>query len=110
MVYHLIKVSTGGITFGDFMDFLSVISKGSQRDKVITDLSKETKLSADRLGLYLYWHRRVKVWGSSVVATSELCIVYFSILTTIVLQILWTFNFYDVNRDGCISRDEMMKV
>ena len=25
-------------------------------------------------------------------------------------QIIWTFNFYDVNRDGCISRDEMMKV
>jgi len=51
------KDNTGGITFGDFMDFLSVISKGSQRDKII-----------------------------------------------------WTFNFYDVNRDGCISRDEMMKV
>jgi len=49
--------NTGGITFGDFMDFLSVLSKGSQRDKI-----------------------------------------------------LWTFNFYDVNRDGCISRDEMMKV
>ena len=29
-----IKVPTGGITFGDFMDFLSVLSKGSQRDKV----------------------------------------------------------------------------
>ena len=29
-----IKVSAGGITFGDFMDFLSVLSKGSQRDKV----------------------------------------------------------------------------
>ena len=26
--------SPGGITFGDFMDFLSVLSKGSQRDKV----------------------------------------------------------------------------
>lgn len=49
--------NTGGITFGDFMDFLSVLSKGSQRDKI-----------------------------------------------------LWTFHFYDVNRDGCISRDEMMKV
>jgi len=51
------RENKGGITFGDFMDFLSVISKGSQRDKI-----------------------------------------------------LWTFNFYDVNRDGCISRDEMMKV
>ena len=34
----------------------------------------------------------------------------FLLLINIVLQILWTFNFYDVNRDGCISRDEMMKV
>ena len=74
MVYHLIKVSTGGITFGDFMDFLSVLSKGSQRDKVTRDLSKERKFSADRLGLY-YWHGRVKVWTGevlgSVVATSD---------------------------------------
>ena len=39
------------------MDFLSVLSKGSERDKI-----------------------------------------------------LWTFQFYDVNSDGCISRDEMIKV
>lgn len=51
------KQKTGGITFGDFMDFLSVLSKGSERDKI-----------------------------------------------------LWTFQFYDVNSDGCISRDEMIKV
>ena len=74
MVYHLIKVSTGGITFGDFMDFLSVISKGSQRDKVTRDLSKETKLCVDGLGLY--WHRTVKVWTEEVLgsgfATPEL--------------------------------------
>ena len=25
-------------------------------------------------------------------------------------RILWSFEFYDVNRDGVISRDEMMKV
>ena len=51
------KQRTGGITFGDFMAFLSTLSKGSARDKM-----------------------------------------------------LWTFHFYDVNSDGCISRDEMMKV
>ena len=32
--YHQHHHHSGGITFGDFMDFLSVISKGSQRDKV----------------------------------------------------------------------------
>ena len=60
------------------MDFLSVISKGSQRDKVTRDLSKETKLCVDGLGLY--WHRTVKVWTEEVlgsgVATSELCILF----------------------------------
>lgn len=48
---------TGGITFGDFMEFLSVISKGTVRDKL---------------------------W--------------------------WTFNFYDVDHDGVISKEEMLKV
>merc|ERR1719510_2465891 len=48
---------TGGITFVDFMEFLSVISKGTVRDKL-----------------------------------------------------LWTFTFYDVDRDGVISKDEMLKV
>ncbi len=48
---------TGGITFGDFMDFLSVICKGSEEDKL-----------------------------------------------------LWAFEFYDTNRDGVISREEMLKV
>ena len=48
---------TGGITFGDFMDFLSTLTKGSEQE-----------------------------------------------------NILWSFQFYDVNRDGIISRDEMIKV
>ena len=48
---------TGGITFGDFMDFLSTLTKGSEQEKI-----------------------------------------------------LWSFQFYDVNRDGIISRDEMIKV
>jgi len=48
---------TGGITFGDFMHFLSIISKGSEREKI-----------------------------------------------------LWSFHFYDVNKDGMISKDEWMKV
>jgi len=48
---------TGGITFGDFMEFLSVISKGTIKDKL-----------------------------------------------------MWTFTFYDVDHDGVISRDEMLKV
>jgi len=48
---------TGGITFGDFMEFLSVISKGSTRDKL-----------------------------------------------------LWAFTFYDVDNDGVISQEEMLKV
>ncbi len=48
---------TGGITFGDFMEFLSIICKGSEEDKL-----------------------------------------------------LWTFEFYDTNRDGVISREEMFKV
>ena len=51
------KEKTGGITFGDFMDFLSIISKGSPREKI-----------------------------------------------------LWSFHFYDVNRDGQISKEEMVKV
>lgn len=48
---------TGGITFGDFMEFLSVICKGSTQDKL-----------------------------------------------------LWAFRFYDVDRDGVISKEEMLKV
>ena len=51
------REQTGGITFGDFMDFLSVLTKGSQQEKI-----------------------------------------------------LWSFQFYDVNNDGIISRDEMIKV
>ncbi len=47
---------TGGITFGDFMEFLSVITKGSTEDKL-----------------------------------------------------LWAFTFYDVNHDGVISKEEMLK-
>ena len=48
---------TGGITFGDFMDFLSVLTRGSTQDKI-----------------------------------------------------LWSFEFYDINRDGVISTDEISKV
>lgn len=51
------REGTGGITFGDFMEFLSVISKGTTRDKL-----------------------------------------------------LWAFTFYDVDHDGVISREEMVKV
>jgi Ca2+-binding EF-hand superfamily protein len=57
MTVPTLRYRAGGITFGDFMEFLSMLSKGSERDKI-----------------------------------------------------LWTFHFYDVNSDGCISRDEMMKV
>jgi len=51
------RENTGGITFGDFMEFLSVISKGTAHDKI-----------------------------------------------------LWAFTFYDQDRDGVISKDEMIKV
>ena len=58
LVFRSIDVErTGGITFGDFMGFLSVLTKGSTMDKM-----------------------------------------------------LWSFDFYDINKDGVISRDEMMKV
>ena len=58
LVFHSIDTEdTGGITFGDFMEFLSVISKGSAEEKI-----------------------------------------------------LWSFHFYDADRDGAISREEMMKV
>ena len=55
--YYSFRERTGGITFGDFMEFLSVISKGSTEDKL-----------------------------------------------------LWAFTFYDVNHDGVISKEEMLKV
>ena len=58
LVFHSMdREDTGGITFGDFMEFLSVISKGSADEKI-----------------------------------------------------LWSFHFYDADRDGAISREEMMKV
>merc|ERR1711892_57864 len=58
LVFHSIdREDTGGITFGDFMEFLSVISKGSTEEKI-----------------------------------------------------LWSFHFFDADRDGCISREEMVKV
>ena len=50
------REKTGGITFGDFMEFLSVISKGQTQDKL-----------------------------------------------------LWAFAFYDLDNDGVISREEMIK-
>ena len=53
----IVRDRTGGITFGDFMEFLSVITKGTTEDK---------------------------------------------------LQ--WAFTFYDVNHDGVISREELIKV
>jgi len=57
LVFHSIdREDTGGITFGDFMEFLSVISKGSAEEKI-----------------------------------------------------LWSSHFYDADRDGAISREEMMK-
>merc|ERR1711892_75110 len=57
LVFHSIdREDTGGITFGDFMEFLSVISKGSAEEKI-----------------------------------------------------LWSFHFYDADRDGAISKEEMMK-
>ena len=33
--FLLFREKTGGITFGDFMEFLSVISKGSNQDKLL---------------------------------------------------------------------------
>lgn len=58
LVFNTIdRENTGGITFGDFMDFLSTLSKGSAQEKIY-----------------------------------------------------WSFKFYDVNKDGIISRDEMIKV
>ena len=57
MKFYSYRDKTGGITFGDFMEFLSVISKGTIKDKL-----------------------------------------------------MWTFTFYDVDHDGVISRDEMLKV
>ena len=51
------ELDFGGITFGDFMDFLSSLSKGSEEEKI-----------------------------------------------------MWSFRFYDINKDGIISRDEMIKV
>jgi len=53
----MIREKTGGITFGDFMEFLSVISKGTTQDKLS-----------------------------------------------------WAFTFYDVDNDGVISKEEMLKV
>lgn len=48
---------TGTVTFGEFLEFLSVLSKGTVEEKM-----------------------------------------------------KWSFNFYDVNKDGVISREEMFKV
>ena len=48
---------TGTVTFGEFLEFLSVLSKGSVEEKM-----------------------------------------------------MWSFSFYDVNKDGVISREEMFKV
>ena len=57
LIHLHFRENTGGITFGDFMNFLSTLSKGTLQEKIY-----------------------------------------------------WSFRFYDVNKDGIISRDEMMKV
>lgn len=51
------KEDTGGITFGDFMEFLSIMSKGTTQEKI-----------------------------------------------------LWSFDFFDIDRNGYIERQEMIKV
>jgi len=51
------KEETGGITFGDFMEFLSIMSKGTTQEKI-----------------------------------------------------LWSFDFFDIDRNGYIERQEMIKV
>lgn len=51
------KEETGGITFGDFMEFLSIMSKGTTQEKI-----------------------------------------------------LWSFDFFDIDRNGYIERQEMVKV
>ena len=56
-LFYIFRERTGGITFGDFMEFLSVISKGTTMDKLS-----------------------------------------------------WAFTFYDVDNDGYISKEEMLKV
>ena len=48
---------SGGITFGDFMEFLSIMSKGTTQEKI-----------------------------------------------------LWSFDFFDIDRNGYIERQEMIKV
>ena len=50
-------IFTGGITFGDFMEFLSIMSKGTTQEKI-----------------------------------------------------LWSFDFFDIDRNGYIERQEMIKV
>ncbi len=57
LLYLNLREKTGGITFGDFMQFLSLINKGTTHEKLS-----------------------------------------------------WAFNFYDVNNDGIISKDELLKV
>ena len=84
------------------MDFLSVISKGSQRDKVWIPVT--TLFVCVTTG----WYYIGKGGGSFDKRNFFLLTKNYSQDDSI--QIIWTFNFYDVNRDGCISRDEMMKV
>ena len=35
ILYFYFREKTGGITFGDFMEFLSVITKGTSQDKLL---------------------------------------------------------------------------
>ena len=84
------------------MDFLSVISKGSQRDKVWI---RVTILFVWQLGGIVLAKE-----GGSFDKRNFFLLTKKLFNQDFCPQIIWTFNFYDVNRDGCISRDEMMKV
>lgn len=95
------KEDTGGITFGDFMDFLSIMSKGTTQEKVLWSFDF---LDIDRNG-YIEKQEMTKV----VEAIYEMVLPGNSIPHSEILrQADLQFRKLDQDQDGIVSKEEFI--
>jgi len=96
------KDETGGITFGDFMEFLSVISKGTTQEKIMWSFEF---LDLDKNG-YIEKQEMLKVLEAvyeMVLPGNNIC------HSDIVQQADCQFQKMDLDRDGLVSRQEFLQ-
>jgi len=94
------KEDTGGITFGDFMEFLSVMSKGTTQEKVLWSFDF---LDIDRNG-YIEKQEMVKVFE----AVYEMVLPGNVTQQEAINQAEVQFCKMDQDQDGVVSREEFL--